>query len=144
MIDFNFLPVQRTSFPLFTISNPAFSYPEYEAMRIDELTPLFTYNHDMKSRYVVMNYENIVDASQPPAKRVKRIVNLVKTEPPPCPRLSRPLTFFMAQGSSQQFLQDGEFVDCLKRDATQKQTVSIASKVWFCLSALGTMIMKIF
>lgn len=74
-----------------------------------------------------MNYQQCDITKQPPAKRVKRIVNLVKNEPPPCPKLQRPLTFFMTTGSPEKPLKDPEFVDCLKRDAVEKQGAPAAS-----------------
>lgn len=114
---------QRHYFPVFTVSNTKFSYSEYDAQRISELTPLFAYNPDEERRYVVMNYEQCGDNNQPPAKRVKRIVNLVKSEPPACPRLQKPLTFFMSVGPpNEEVLQDKDFMDHLKRDAAKKQS----------------------
>lgn len=115
------LKLQRQYFPLYTITNPKFSYSEDDATRIGELTPLFAYNPDEERRYVVMNYQQCDDTRQPPAKRVRRIVNLVKNEPPPCPRLQRPLTFFMSKGKPDRALEDPEFVDYLRKDAEAKQ-----------------------
>ncbi|ODN02141.1 Helicase domino [Orchesella cincta] len=85
----------RTCFPLFTITNAKYTYDRDEADMIGELTSLFVYNPDEERRYVVMNYEQQSDGEQPPVNRPKRIINLNKNEPPPCPQLQKPLNFFL-------------------------------------------------
>ncbi|CAL8084425.1 unnamed protein product [Orchesella dallaii] len=103
----------RLCSPLFTITNAKYTYDRDEADRIGELTPLFAYNPDDERRYVVMNYDQRTSGEQPPVKRPKRIINLNKNEPPPCPQLQKPLGFFLSSGRPDAAVKDREFVEAL-------------------------------
>lgn len=63
-------------------------------------------------------------AEQPPTKKVKRIeriVNLVSSEPPPCPKLNIPMTFFLTPWKPDRILNDVDFMDTMKKDAADKR-----------------------
>ncbi|CAL8105612.1 unnamed protein product [Orchesella dallaii] len=75
---------------LSSITNAKYTYDRDEADKVGELNPHFAYNPDDERHYFEMNYDQRTSGEQLPVKRSKRIINLNKIEPPPCPQLQKP------------------------------------------------------